>query len=187
MGIETRITRDKTMRGRPYVVGLHDSDFPTYAGSFAFWWDEENGPRGAYYSIRVRHGQQLDLEAAVRARGEIPVHKWRTAARAALMRKQAPRFGQDGKPRTPQPDETLSEADRRYFEIAQEYRTNVAEGSDKPVTEIAVRHGVAPAAARNWVRRARERGFLGPTMRRGHDPARLDLLLGFKPPYGWEE
>ena len=185
VGIETKITRDEKLRGRPYVVTLQDSDFPTHTGIFAFWWNEADGPQGAYYAIRVRHPG--DLEAAERARGAIPVHKWRTAARAALMRKQTPRFGRDGKPRTPEPDETLSEADRRYFEIAQEYRTNVARGSDKPVTEISVRHGVAPVAARNWVRRARERGFLGPTMRRRHDPASIDLLLGGQPPFGWEE
>lgn len=165
-------------------VEVHDSAFPNHEGYFVFWWTDD-GPIGAFYMIRVR--READLARAEAERRGIPVHRWRTAARAALMLDRAPRFDREGRLVAAGTDEALSETDRRYLAIAQEYRANMAAGNTKPVTEIALRHGVEPAAARNWVRRARERGLLGPTMRRSRDPGSIEAVLGEKDPIGWEE
>jgi hypothetical protein len=47
-----------------------------------------------------------------------------------------------------------------FREIAKQYRRALAEGL-RPTTAIADAHGVGRSTAASWVRRAREKGFLG--------------------------
>jgi hypothetical protein len=55
--------------------------------------------------------------------------------------------------------------------VAELYRRAVAAGMP-PGREIAEEYGITPAAARKWVQRARERGFLAPALGRRAGEAR---------------
>jgi transposase-like protein len=148
-------------RTKPGIsVTLQDDQYPNLRPRFRF---AEAGGALALGSVSVEHA---DIEAnpvsitVYQLRADFPWAAWERAARtAAAERLSEPA---DHLPRPAWAPEESMERWLLLHKVASQYRASVKAGLRNPGAVIAEKHGVNPATARNWVRRAREEGLLGP-------------------------
>jgi len=162
MGIHARTLREYEERSR-LLIEVTDSEFPWARATFNF--EFLSGRATARDQVltltqfcvgrKSRQRMQQEFNATM-IRLDFPWAAWLSSARARAIAHSS----QQEPTLLDQPDD--SPRAEFYRDIASQYRKLLEAGHRNPVSLIARERDVVPATARTWVRRARERGYLGP-------------------------